>query len=343
MTHMPPCPHLPALDRPYTAADITALGADRGPVFVQTCLRYAQSLWIDGFPAKSILLINRALSVPCDAIEPPYRAVAWMLQNRPAGAFIGNPRRHWQHYATRMNEGHKELRIWRAWACWYLARLILPEAGFPGDQAQIRAEATTEPTRRDVAEHLPSTDRAVWESVLAELGKPAPAKLPIRIRRIQTAELPVIQRLAHEIWHACYPGIIPEGQIDYMLSIWYEVGAMAREIEARDTWFVLIEAESHGAVGYLSIELLPDEPVVFINKLYVRPQMHGRGLGGAALHLIGERAAEMGASTIRLRVNKHNSAAIRSYLRAGFHFTEDVVTDIGSGYVMDDYVMEKAV
>ena len=340
---MIPCPHLPTLDRPYTAADITALGADRGTVFVETCLRYAQSLWIEGFPAKSILLINRALSVPCADIEPPYRAIAWMLQNRPTDAFIGNPRRHWQHYATRMNDGHKELRIWRAWACWYLASLILPESEFPGDHAQIRAEGTTEPTRREIAAHLPPADLSAWEAVLTELGKPAPPDLPIRIRRIQAAELPVVKRLAHEIWYACYPGIIPFGQIDYMLSIWYELGAMAREMETRGVWFVLIEAENHGPVGYLSIERLPNEPVVFINKLYIQPQMHGRGLGATALRWIRERAAEMGAATVRLRVNKHNAAAIRSYLRAGFHFTEDVVTDIGSGYVMDDYVMEKAV
>ncbi|HBJ86330.1 MAG TPA: hypothetical protein DDZ88_21235 [Verrucomicrobiales bacterium] len=29
--------------------------------------------------------------------------------------------------------------------------------------------------------------------------------------------------------------------------------------------------------------------------------------------------------------------------RHGFHLTEDVVSDIGSGFEMDDYVMEKAV
>ena len=51
----------------------------------------------------------------------------------------------------------------------------------------------------------------------------------------------------------------------------------------------------------------------------------------------------MAATRLRLRVNKRNAAAIRSYLRGGFVFQEDVVTDIGSGYVMDDYVMEKVI
>ena len=32
---------------------------------------------------------------------------------------------------------------------------------------------------------------------------------PVHHRRIAANELPVVKRLAHEIWHACYPGIIP--------------------------------------------------------------------------------------------------------------------------------------
>ena len=337
---MSPCPHLPPLDRVYTAGDIAALGKERGRRFVETCLKYAQCLWLDGFPAKSILLVNRAMSVPCDEVEPPYRAIAWMLQNRPPHRFIGNPRRHWQHYATRMNEGHKELRIWRAWACWFLACRILPEAEFPADHEQIREEGIVEPSRLDIAAHLPPADLAAWKAVS---GGEAEGPPPIRIRRIEANELPVVKRLAHDIWYACYPGIIPVGQIDYMLSIWYEPGAMAREMAVRGVWFALIEAEQFGPVGYVSFEKVPDERVVFINKLYIQPAMQGRGLGAAALSWIADRAREMDATRLRLRVNKCNAAAIRSYLRGGFVFQEDVVTDIGSGYVMDDYVMEKEI
>ncbi len=337
---MTPCPHLPTIERPYSAADITSLGADRGDTFHDTCLRYAQSLWIDGFPAKSLLLLNRALSVPPDVAraDPPYRAIAWMLQNRPADRFIGNPRRHWQHYATRMNQPHKELRTWRAWACWLLACQNLPATEFPADLAQIREEGLIEPTQSQISQNLPQRDLAIWRPLIEKTTESPPAA---RIRRIQPGELPVIQKLAHQIWHECYPGIIPQGQIDYMLSIWYQPGAMAHEMNSRDVWFALIEAENIGPVGYLSFERVSNEPVVFINKLYLQHRVQGRGLGAAALDWISQRALEMQCPRLRLRVNKHNAPAIRAYLRAGFHFTEDVVTDIGSGYVMDDYLMEK--
>ena len=43
-----------------------------------------------------------------------------------------------------------------------------------------------------------------------------------------------------------------------------------------------------------------------------------------------------------LNVNKNNVQAIRAYEKSGFAIRESVVVDIGGGFVMDDYVMAKA-
>jgi len=347
-------PLLPAIDRIHEASEITAFGKDRSAKFYEACHLYAQTLWQQGFPAKAILALNRALSCVLPDDEPilqslplPYRALAWLLIHRPADQFIGNPTRHWQHLATRMVEPNKELRTWRAWACWYLAKVILPESEFPPDLKQIREEGVVEPTRATIAEHLPADDLARWEEALAfahaELGKGERSRLESRIRRIGADELPIIQMLAHRIWPEVYPGIITHAQIDYMLTVWYHPSAMAREMETRGTWFALIEVVGHGAVGYVSFERYVGTDICFINKLYLLPEMHGRGLGAAALHWVHDRAREMGCTHLQLRVNKANSPAIRAYQRAGFTFLDDVCTDIGSGFVMDDFRMEKMI
>jgi GNAT superfamily N-acetyltransferase len=350
-----PHPHLPLIDRVYRAEEITAFGKDRGPAFYETCHLYAQSLWRIGFPAKCILLLNRALSSPMPGTEAvfqklplPYQAMAWLLLHRPEGQFIGNPRRHWQHLATRMVPPHQELRTWRAWACWYLAKEILPETDFPADLEQIREEGVVEPTQADILENLtrlsPADDPARWQEALAwthqQLGRPPRPVLQVRVRRIGEDELPVVRKLGHEIWRQYYPTIISEAQIEYMLSVWYQPAAMAREMQTRGTWFALIEVASHGPVGYLSFERYPED-VLFINKLYVQPAMHGRGVGAVALQWTYDRAAERGYRSVQLRVNKRNATAIRAYQRAGFVFVEDVCTDIGNGFVMDDFRMEK--
>jgi len=44
---------------------------------------------------------------------------------------------------------------------------------------------------------------------------------PIEIRSARQDELPVVQCLAHAIWHAHYPGVISAEQIDYMLARGY--------------------------------------------------------------------------------------------------------------------------
>jgi ribosomal protein S18 acetylase RimI-like enzyme len=42
-----------------------------------------------------------------------------------------------------------------------------------------------------------------------------------------------------------------------------------------------------------------------------------------------------------LAVNKRNTTAIASYKKYGFVVREAIVDDIGHGFVMDDFVMEK--
>lgn len=46
------------------------------------------------------------------------------------------------------------------------------------------------------------------------------------------------------------------------------------------------------------------------------------------------------AKKIQLTVNKHNINSINAYKKWGFKTIDSVVTDIGSGFVMDDYIME---
>ncbi len=45
-------------------------------------------------------------------------------------------------------------------------------------------------------------------------------------------------------------------------------------------------------------------------------------------------------SIIQPTVNKNNSDSMPFYKNAGFEIVDDAVTDIGSSFVMDDYVMK---
>lgn len=52
---------------------------------------------------------------------------------------------------------------------------------------------------------------------------------------------------------------------------------------------------------------------------------------------------EQGLVALYLTVNRENAGSIAAYLAMGFRKVREQVTDIGEGYVMDDFIMEKAV
>lgn len=171
---MKPCPHLPVSREPLTARSLREAGSDRGAAFYVLALTCAQALWLRGLPAQSILLMNRAFSADLKGGEPeleewplPYAGMLWVMENRTGDQFIGNPRRHFQHLATRMVEPRRELRSWRAWACWYLACGCFPE--FPADEQQLREEQIVEPTYRSILENLERIglpgEAALWSRV----------------------------------------------------------------------------------------------------------------------------------------------------------------------------------
>ncbi len=347
-----PCPFLLPQERVFTHYDIHTLGSDRSKTFYDTALNYAQSLWLAGFPAKALLLISRSLScnlpdVRLNGDAKPYHAVAWILQCRPDGRFIGNPRRHFQHLATRMVEPHKELRTWRAWACWYLAKQVLSEMEFAPDLEQVRKELLIKPRRADIAQHLarlsPSDDLEAWESALSWAVKhPVLPVGKISIVPAGDADVEEISRLAHAIWPEVYPSIISTAQIDYMLDKSYSPQALKHDITTRGVHYALIREESE-YIGYVAWEALPTTGCAFLHKLYLLPQRHGQGIGAQTLHWVEDAARAQGLSRINLRVNRLNSRAIRSYVRAGFHFDSEMCTAIGGGFVMDDYIMTKPI
>jgi GNAT superfamily N-acetyltransferase len=347
---MSPCPFLPQPNRCFTHTDLHALGADRGPRFYSAALNYAQSLWLAGFPAKSLLLINRAFacSLPGVALNDtaaPYRAITWILQRRPENSFIGNPRRHYQHLATRMVEPHKELRTWRAWGCWYLARQILSESDFPPDLTQVRDELVIKPRRAEITQQLgrlsPSDDREAWEAALSPIVRfPAPPPAEITFVPAAFADIGEISRLAHAIWPEVYASIISQAQIAFMLEQRYSPDVLREDIAARGMHYALIRDGSE-SVGYLAWEESACDREAFLHKLYLLPRHHGRGIGAKALRWVEDEARSRGLACLRLRVNRRNSPAIRAYVRAGFVFDAEVCTEIGAGFVMDDFVMAK--
>jgi RimJ/RimL family protein N-acetyltransferase len=158
-------------------------------------------------------------------------------------------------------------------------------------------------------------------------------------RTATVSDVPVIQRLAERIWREHYPGIITMEQIDYMLGRMYASNVIREEIERQGYRYVIVDEENE-PVGFIAYRFDERARVIRISKLYLLPSRHGRGIGQQMLGRVRDAGVLQGARALSLFVNKNNRKAIAAYERFGFRKAEEVVTDIGGGFVMDDYRME---
>lgn len=152
------------------------------------------------------------------------------------------------------------------------------------------------------------------------------------------AYISAVADLAKIIWTEHYTPIIGSGQVSYMLEKFQSVKAIHDQVERGIAYYLMQFQDNF--VGYFSFSI--EDDVLFLSKLYVLKSARGNGVARAALSFIQEKGQELGLKKIKLTVNKNNSNSIVAYQKMGFVNVASIVQDIGNGYVMDDYVLEKA-
>ncbi len=162
--------------------------------------------------------------------------------------------------------------------------------------------------------------------------------MAITIKKIGSdTELKETAQLADIIWHECFTGIISEGQIDYMVGKFQSYKAMTKQLIDQDYSYFAVRDDGE-LCGYIGMKPEKDHRF-FLSKLYLRKDKRGRGIASQMLEKVFDEARDCGKTHVYLTVNKHNVHAIDVYKKTGFTITDEVVTDIGEGYVMDDYIM----
>jgi len=147
-----------------------------------------------------------------------------------------------------------------------------------------------------------------------------------------------LAELAREIWTEHYTPIIGAGQVEYMLSKFQSADSIMNDITVNNyRYFIVYDGVK--PVGYFAVRPETDKRALFLSKFYLEKNSRGRGISRIMLDRIKSIAEESGLDHIWLTVNKYNETSIRIYQKLGFRIVEDIVTDIGSGFVMDDYKM----
>lgn len=155
----------------------------------------------------------------------------------------------------------------------------------------------------------------------------------MKLIEVENKDIKDLAKLANEIWHEYWPCILSTEQIEYMVEKFQSEKAIINQMANENYKYFFINFEGRN-VGYVGIST--KQAYLFLSKLYIKKDFRHKGLGKKAFEAI----KKFGYNKIQLTVNKYNKYTIDAYLKYGFKIIDSVVSDIGNGFVMDDYIME---
>lgn len=147
-----------------------------------------------------------------------------------------------------------------------------------------------------------------------------------------------ISSLAEVIWREHFTPIIGEKQVLYMLDRFQSYEAIKNAVENKGYSYYMAY-DDNILCAYLGVKPEEEKGSLFISKLYVQKSYRGRKISKKLLKHVSEKFSELKKQW--LTVNKYNLNTIAAYEKMGFVKTRTQCSDIGGGFVMDDYIMER--
>lgn len=158
----------------------------------------------------------------------------------------------------------------------------------------------------------------------------------LTIRPATVDDIPLIRELCFQVWPQTYAAILPPAQIEFMLAWMYNEDTLRQQIKEGVHWLLCFDGND--GVGFAAVTD-HGKGEFKLDKIYILPAHQGKQAGRRMLEHITALIKPLGAHSLTLQVNRRNPAK-RFYEKNGFVVKEAKCTDIGQGFVMDDYVME---
>lgn len=156
---------------------------------------------------------------------------------------------------------------------------------------------------------------------------------------IHLRQVEIVKQLADEIWSEHFTNIIGQQQVMYMLDKFQTEQVITEQISKNTDYFLITRQQK--ILGYMAIKIKGRS--LFLSKLYLLLSERGKGYARQSILFLRKTAKNKRLNTITLTVNKGNRDTIKVYQRLGFIIKDSRNKDIGSGFFMDDYVMEMKV
>lgn len=156
-------------------------------------------------------------------------------------------------------------------------------------------------------------------------------------------DIPIIQDLANIVWPHTFAHLMSQEQLAYMMDMMYNTESIKKQMSDLNHCYLLVQDEGEQYMGYLSYEInYKQQSLTKIHKIYVLPTYQGKGVGRYLIQQAVAIAKENRNCELTLNVKRDNKA-LRFYESLGFEITHTEDIDIGDGYWMQDYVMNKKI
>ena len=160
----------------------------------------------------------------------------------------------------------------------------------------------------------------------------------MEIRQCENQEqLKQLADLADVIWHEYFVSLLSKEQIDYMVEKFQSYPVLKKAIEEENYTYFLAYEEG-AMIGFCGVK--PEKDRLFLSKLYLHKKARGKGLSSILLKRAISFAREQDKKAIYLTCNKFNQHSLDVYRAKGFKDIDSVQTDIGQGFIMDDYILQ---
>ena len=162
----------------------------------------------------------------------------------------------------------------------------------------------------------------------------------ITIRNATINDIELIRELTFKVWPQTYSSIISKEQIDYMLEMMYSNKSLALQM-AEGSQFIIVQ-DTKRPVGFASYKPVAIN-IYKLDKIYILQTQQGKGIGKFVIDYILQQTKDRGAESLQLQVNRNNINAKSFYEKIGFSIIQEADFEIGNGYFMNDFIMEKKI
>ena len=158
----------------------------------------------------------------------------------------------------------------------------------------------------------------------------------MEIVKIDESMISITSAFATRVFIEYYNDLIGKDQAEYMTGLFLSENAIKKLLVEGAIFKLVVENDT--ILGFY--ECKKEEERVFLSKLYVDQPYRNKGIGRFMFEDLKDYTRSCGLKKIYLTVNKYNTPSYNVYLHLGFKVIDAVKTDIGQGYIMDDYIME---